>query len=50
MTILLTEQNVKFAFDLSNRGYILEKGKIWFHGSIEEIKHDEVIKKRYLAV
>jgi branched-chain amino acid transport system ATP-binding protein len=50
MTILLAEQNAKFAMDLSDRGYIIEKGKIWFHGSIDEIKDNEEIKKKYLAV
>ncbi|MBW1766853.1 MAG: ABC transporter ATP-binding protein [Deltaproteobacteria bacterium] len=50
MTILLAEQNAKFAMDLSDRGYIIEKGKIWFHGSIDEIKNNEEIKKKYLAV
>jgi branched-chain amino acid transport system ATP-binding protein len=50
MTILLAEQNAKFAMDLSDRGYIIEKGKIWFHGSIDEIKDNEEIKKKHLAV
>ena len=50
MTILLAEQNAKFAMDLSDRGYIIEKGKIWFHGGIDKIKDNEEIKKKYLAV
>ena len=50
MTILLAEQNAKFAIDLSNRGYIIEKGKIGFQGSIDEIRDNEEIKERYLAV
>jgi branched-chain amino acid transport system ATP-binding protein len=50
MTILLSEQNAKFAIDLSDRGYIIEKGKIWFHGSIDEIKDNDEIKEKYLAV
>jgi branched-chain amino acid transport system ATP-binding protein len=50
MTILLAEQNAKFAIDLSDRGYIIEKGKIWFHGSIDELKDNEEIKEKYLAV
>jgi branched-chain amino acid transport system ATP-binding protein len=50
MTILLAEQNAKFAIGLSNRGYIIEKGKIWFQGSIDEIRDNEEIKEKYLAV
>jgi branched-chain amino acid transport system ATP-binding protein len=50
MTILLAEQNAKFAMDLSDRGYIIEKGKIWFHGTIDEIKGNEEIEKKYLAL
>ncbi len=47
MTILVTEQNVKFAIDLSSRGYILEKGKICFQGNIEEINDNQ---EKYLTV
>jgi branched-chain amino acid transport system ATP-binding protein len=50
MTILLAEQNAKFAIGLSDRGYIIEKGKIWFEGDIDAIKDNEEIKKKYLAV
>ena len=50
MTILLAEQNAKSAIDLSDRGYIIEKGKIWFHGSIDELKDNEEIKEKYLTV
>lgn len=50
MTILLAEQNANFAINLSDRGYIIEKGKIWFKGSVDDIKENEEIKVRYLAV
>jgi len=50
MTILLAEQNANFAVALSDRGYIIEKGKIWFHGTVDEIRDNEEIKVRYLAV
>lgn len=50
MMILLAEQNAKFAIELSDKGYIIEKGKIWFHGSIDEIRYNEKIKEKYLAV
>jgi len=50
ITILLVEQNSRFAIDLSNRGYIIEKGKILFQGDIKELKENKEIKERYLAV
>jgi branched-chain amino acid transport system ATP-binding protein len=50
ITILLVEQNSRFAMDLSNRGYILEKGKILYQGDIKELKENKEIKERYLAV
>ena len=48
--ILLAEQNSHFAFQVSDRGYILDKGKIKFEGDIEELKENDEIKERYLAV
>jgi branched-chain amino acid transport system ATP-binding protein len=50
ITILLVEQNSRFAMDLSNRGYIIEKGKILYQGDIKELKENKEIKERYLAV
>ena len=49
-TILLVEQNSRFAIELSDRGYIIEKGKIYFEGNIEDLKKNREIKERYLAV
>lgn len=49
-TILLVEQNARFAIELSNRGYIIEKGKIWYEGDIKELRERKEIKEKYLAV
>jgi len=49
-TILLVEQNSRFATELSDRGYIIEKGKVHFEGNIEDLKKNSEIKERYLAV
>jgi len=49
-TILLVEQNSRFATKLSDRGYIIEKGKVHFEGNIEDLKKNSEIKERYLAV
>ena len=50
MTVLLSEQNVKFALKHSDRAYIVDNGHIKYHGSIAELEKNEEIKKRYLAV
>lgn len=50
ITILLSEQNVKFSLKHSDRAYILDSGHIKFKGSIEELETNEEIKKKYLAV
>lgn len=49
IAILLVEQNVDFALNLSTRGYILEKGKVVCEGSVDSIKEDSIVKN-YLAV
>ncbi|MCA1959876.1 MAG: ABC transporter ATP-binding protein [Desulfomonile sp.] len=50
ITILLSEQNVKFSLKHSDRAYILDSGHIKFQGSIAELETNEEIKKKYLAV
>ena len=50
MTVLLSEQNTKFAFKHADRAYILDNGSIKYEGSITELEQNEEIKKRYLAV
>ena len=50
MTVLLSEQNTKFAFKHADRAYILDNGSIKYEGSITELEQNEEIKKQYLAV
>lgn len=50
LTILLSEQNVRFALKHSDRAYILDSGHIKFTGSMQELEKNEEVKKRYLAV
>lgn len=50
MSILLVEQNVLFAFSVSERGYVIDKGRILYHGSITDLKENEEVHDRYLAV
>jgi branched-chain amino acid transport system ATP-binding protein len=50
MTIILSEQNVHFTKEVSDRAYILEKGSIQLEGNIQGIVGDESIFDRYLAI
>jgi branched-chain amino acid transport system ATP-binding protein len=50
MTVLLSEQNTKFALKHADRAYIVDNGSIKFEGSIADLEKNEEIKKRYLAV
>jgi branched-chain amino acid transport system ATP-binding protein len=50
MTVLLSEQNVKFSLKHCDRAYIVDSGHIKYQGSIKDLEKDEEIKKRYLAV
>src|SRR5262247_1946950 len=50
LTILLCEQNAKFAVKLSSRAYILEKGQVRFSGSIAALTGNEEVRRQYLAL
>jgi len=49
-TILLSEQNIKFAMAVSDCVVIIDKGHIRYESDIETFKGDDVIKRQYLAV
>jgi len=50
VTILLTEQDVSFAFDLASRNYVISRGKIIAEGTSQELLSDELIRKTYLGL
>jgi branched-chain amino acid transport system ATP-binding protein len=50
LTILLCEQNTKFAITLSDRAYVLEKGQVRFSGTIAELQDNEEVRRQYLAL
>jgi len=50
MTILMCEQNFNFATSLSDRVYVIDKGKIRFEGSVPDLLGNEKIRRRYLTV
>ena len=49
LALLLVEQSLDFAFAVTTRGYVLEKGAIATDGSIEKLREHAIIKE-YLAV
>lgn len=49
-SILLSEQNVHFAELVSDRAYVLEKGQIKYHGTMQELAANEEVRRSYLTV
>jgi branched-chain amino acid transport system ATP-binding protein len=50
ISVVLAEQNMRFAMNIAQRGYIIDKGRIHHQGTIEELKEDKEIIGKYLAV
>jgi branched-chain amino acid transport system ATP-binding protein len=49
MTILLVEQNANLALQISDRGYVLEAGKITLSGPAADLLGDDRVKQAYLG-
>jgi len=50
VTILLAEQDISFAFNLSKRNYVMSRGHIIAQGTADELLKDETIRKTYLGL
>ncbi len=50
ITLLLVEQNTRFAQRVAERHYILSNGEIVYTGTNEQFTGDERVQKRYLGV
>ncbi len=50
ITILLSEQDIGFAFDLATRNYVLSRGKVIAEGRADDLLADELIRKTYLGL
>ncbi|UCF84597.1 MAG: ATP-binding cassette domain-containing protein, partial [Desulfobacteraceae bacterium] len=50
LTVLLAEQNQRVALRLSNAGYVIDNGVIRYHGSIDDLRENEEVRKKYLLV
>ncbi len=50
MTILLVEQNVREALDLSDRGYVLQTGRIVREGTGRELLASDIFRQAFLGI
>ena len=50
LTILFAEQNMHFATEISDRAYVIEKGRIRFQGTMRELEANEEVKQKYLMI
>jgi branched-chain amino acid transport system ATP-binding protein len=50
ITVLLVEQNVDIALKNSDRGYVLETGRITLEGNSSELANNSEIRKAYLGL
>jgi branched-chain amino acid transport system ATP-binding protein len=49
VTILLVEQNANYALDVSQRGYVLETGKVVLSNESSKLRDDPEVQKAYLG-
>jgi len=49
MTVLLVEQNAQMALAIADRAYVLETGRVAFHGQAHELLGNEQVKHAYLG-
>ncbi|WP_315830799.1 ABC transporter ATP-binding protein [Bradyrhizobium prioriisuperbiae] len=49
-TILIAEQNMHFCLGLASRATVIDKGQIVYSAGIEELKANETVRQRYLAL
>ncbi len=50
VTILIAEQNMHFCLGLASDATVIDKGQIVFRGSIAELKANDDVRQRYLAL
>jgi branched-chain amino acid transport system ATP-binding protein len=50
ITLIVAEQNMHFCLDIATHVAVIDKGHIVYRGSIDELKANDDVKKRYLAV
>ena len=48
-TILLVEQNANYALDISQRGYVLETGRVVLEGESSDLRTNPEVQRAYLG-
>lgn len=49
-TVVLSEQNLHFAALVSDRAYVMEKGRIRYEGAMAALREDEEVRSAYLSL
>jgi branched-chain amino acid transport system ATP-binding protein len=50
VTVLVTEQNTKQSLEISDRGYVLENGRVVLSGTGQELLNNDHVKEAYLGI
>ncbi|MEQ9639816.1 MAG: ABC transporter ATP-binding protein [Alphaproteobacteria bacterium] len=50
VTVLLSEQNLRFANELADRAYIIEQGAIRYEGTVADLARQPEVREKYLMV
>ena len=50
VTVLLVEQNVVDGLSISDRGYVIENGRVTLQGAAHDLLHDDKIRAAYLGL
>lgn len=50
LTVMLSEQNLRFAGQVADRAFVIEKGRIRFEGTMAALKGDEEVRRAYLSM
>ena len=50
LAILVVEQDVFTAFDLADRAYVIETGRVAMHGTTAALSEDPGIRQAYLGI
>jgi branched-chain amino acid transport system ATP-binding protein len=50
LSILLSEQNLRSSMRLIDRAYIIDNGRICYHGTVKELENNEEIRKLHLML
>ena len=50
LSVVLSEQNLRFAELVSDRAYVIEKGQIRYAGTMTELGRNDAVKREYLSI